>query len=59
MQGQAWVELVGDLLIARVRGEPTELDQTLGPTRLRSAIVVPNSRLAYLARLAGEPAEPR
>jgi hypothetical protein len=23
MQGQLWVELVGDLIIARVRGEPT------------------------------------
>ena len=22
--GQAWVELVGDLVVARVRGEPTE-----------------------------------
>jgi hypothetical protein len=94
MQGQAWVELVGDLIIARVRGEPTaellretqnqvvflvndagrgkvlydtlemeappvdvpwsqrELDEQLGPVRLRRAIVVPNSRLAYLARLA-------
>jgi hypothetical protein len=29
-----------------------ELDQELGPTKLRRAIVVPNSRLAYLARLA-------
>ena len=94
MQGQAWVELVGDLIIARVRGEPTaellretqnqvlflvsdagrgkvlydtlemeappvdvpwaqrELDEQLGPVQLRRAIVVPNSRLAYLARLA-------
>ena len=24
MKGQAWVELVGDLIVARVRGEPTE-----------------------------------
>jgi hypothetical protein len=23
-QGQQWVELVGDLVIARIRGEPTE-----------------------------------
>jgi len=88
------VELVGDLIIARVRGEPTaellretqnqvlflvsdagrgkvlydtlemeappvdvpwsqrELDEQLGPVKLRRAIVVPNSRLAYLARLA-------
>ena len=94
MKGQAWVELVGDLVIARVRGEPTmellrqtheqvlflvrdaargkvlydtlemeappidvpwaqrELDETLGDVKLRRAIVVPNSRLAYLARLA-------
>lgn len=94
MQGQAWVELVGELVIARVRGEPTEallreahekvlflvkdagrgkvlydtlemeappvdvpwsqraLDEQLGAVSLRRAIVVPNSRLAYLARLA-------
>src|SRR5205814_2529498 len=94
MEGQAWVELVGDLVIARVRGQPTEqllretqeqvlflirdagrgkvlydtlemepppvdvpwaqreLDETLGSIQLRRAIVVPNSRLAYLARLA-------
>jgi len=94
MQGQLWVEPVGDLIIARVRGEPTEallqecqvrvlqliqdtgwgkvlydalemesppvdvpwsqrqLDETLGAVRLRRAIVVPNTRLAYLARLA-------
>jgi hypothetical protein len=94
MKGQLWVELVGDLVIARVRGEPTpellqecqdqvlllvreagrgkvlydtlemdappvdvplaqrELDETLGAIKLRRAIVVPNSKLAYLARLA-------
>jgi hypothetical protein len=95
MQGRLWVELVGDLVIARLRGEPTaellracqdqvlflvrdagrgkvlydtlemlpppvdvpwaqrELDDaTLGTVQLRRAIVVPNSRLAYLARLA-------
>ena len=94
MQGQLWVELVGDLIIARVRGEPTaallrecqdqviflvrdagrgkvlydtlemlpppvdvplaqrELDEGLAGIHLRRAIVVPNSRLAYLARLA-------
>ncbi len=94
MKGQAWVDLVGDLIIARVRGEPTaeilrdcqeqvlllvkesgrgkvlydtlemdappvvvpwvqrELDEELGEVKLRRAIVVPNSRLAYLARLA-------
>lgn len=92
--GQAWVELVGDLVVARVRGEPTEallrdtqekvlflvrdagrgkvlydtlemtpppvdvpwsqreLDEQLGGIKLKRAIVVPNSRLAYLARLA-------
>lgn len=94
MKGQLWVELVGELVIARVRGEPTaallqechdrvlslvrdagrgkvlydtlemeappvdvpwsqrELDAGLGSIKLRRAIVVPNSRLAYLARLA-------
>jgi hypothetical protein len=94
LQGQLWVELVGDLVLARVRGEPTaallkecqekvlflvrdadkgkvlydtlemepppidvplaqqELDRGLGATKLRRAVVVPNSRLAYLARLA-------
>ena len=92
--GQIWVELVGDLVIARVRGEPTEqlleelqkkilflaqdagrarvlydtlemdaappdvpwaqraLDEKLGSLKLKRAIVVPNSRLAYLARIA-------
>ena len=92
--GEAWVELVGDLVVARVRGEPTEallrdthdkvlflvrdagrgkvlydtlemtpppvdvpwsqreLDEQLGGIKLKRAIVVPNSRLAYLARLA-------
>ena len=91
---QLWVELVGDLVVARVRGEPTvdllqecqnqvvflardsgrakvlydalemtpppvdvpwaqrALDQQLEGLRLRRAIVVPNSKLAYLARLA-------
>jgi len=94
MTGQLWVELVGDLVVARIRGEPTvellqecqkqvlflardagrgkvlydalemtpppvdvpwaqrELDQQLEGVRLRRAIVVPNSKLAYLARLA-------
>jgi hypothetical protein len=94
LQGQLWVERFGDLVLARVRGEPTaellrechekvlllvrgaekgrvlydtlemesppvdvplaqqELDRELGSTKLRRAIVVPNSRLAYLARLA-------
>ncbi len=92
--GQVWVELVGDLVVARVRGEPTEqllreaqekvlflvrdagrgkvlydtlemdappvdipwaqraLDEQLGPIKLKRAIVVPNSRLAFLARIA-------
>lgn len=97
MDGQLWIEPVGDLIIARVRGQPTEtllrecqdrvlqivrdtgtstvhnvlydalemesppvdvplaqrhLDESLGGLRLRRAIVVPNTRLAYLARLA-------
>lgn len=89
-----WVELVGNLIIARIRGEPTiavlracqehvlflardagrakvlydtlemlpppvdvplvqrELDEQINGIHLRRAIVVPNSRLAYLARLA-------
>ena len=90
-----WIEPVSDIIIARVRGEPTvqllrecqervlslvertgrgrvlydtlemlappvdipwaqrELDEQLEPkVRLRRAIVVPNSKLAYLARLA-------
>ena len=97
MDGQLWVEPVGSLIIARIRGQPTEallrecqlrviqiasdagdavtynvlydalemesppvdvplaqrqLDESLGTLRLRRAIVVPNTRLAYLARLA-------
>jgi hypothetical protein len=94
VQGELWVELVGELIIARVRGEPTvallrecqekvlflaqdagrarilydvlemtappvdvpwaqrELDDKVGALQLRRAIVVPNSKLAYLARLA-------
>jgi len=94
LQGQLWVERVGDLILARIRGEPTaklvrechekvlslvrdaakgkilydtlemepppvdvpltqqDLDRELGSIKLRRAIVVPNSRLAYLARLA-------
>lgn len=92
--GQLWVEPVGELIIARIRGEPTaellrdcqdqvlllvreagrgkvlydtlemepppvdvpwvqrELDERLGGVTLRRAIVVPNAKLAYLARLA-------
>ena len=97
MDGQLWVEPIGDLIIARVRGQPSEallracqdrvlqiakdagsktthrvlydalemesppvdvplaqreLDEGLRDIRLRRAIVVPNTRLAYLARLA-------
>ena len=94
MKGELWVEPVGDLIIARVRGEPTvellkecheqvlflardaqkakvlydvlemtpppvgvpwsqrKLDEELGSMHLRRAIVVPNTKLAYLARLA-------
>jgi hypothetical protein len=97
MDGQLWVEPVGGLIIARVRGQPTEqllrecqdrvlqiardagdtavhrvlydalemesppvdvaltqrqLDEATTDIRLRRAIVVPNTRLAYLARLA-------
>lgn len=94
MQEQLWIEPVGNLIIARIRGIPTEalikechqrvlqlvkdtqrgtilydglemespptelalvqwkLDEALGDLRLRRAIVVANSRIAYLARLA-------
>jgi hypothetical protein len=94
MQGELWVELVGELVVARIRGEPTidllqacqekvlflardagqgkvlydalemtpppvdvpwaqrDLDQQLDGVHLRRAIVVPTSKLAYLARLA-------
>lgn len=94
MKGEAWVEVVGEIVVARVRGEPNEqllrecqdkvlflvrdagrgrvlydalemetpslavpwaqreLDAKLGPIRLRRAIVVPNSKLALLARVA-------
>lgn len=94
VRGQLWVEPVGDLIIARMRGEPNEsllrecqervlelvrdtgrskvlydtlemlpppvdvplsqrkLDEEMGPISLRRAIVVPNTKLAYLARLA-------
>ena len=94
MKDQVWVELVGDLIVARVRGEPTvemleecqqqvislaresgryrvlcdalemtpppwdvpwaqrKLDEDLHEIRLRRAIVVPNSKLAFLARIA-------
>ena len=93
MTDQVWVEVVGQLVIARLRGEPNEevlrecqervlslvrdgpgkvlydalemkpppmdvpwaqreLDEKLGSVKLRRAIVVPDSKLAYLARLA-------
>src|SRR5690349_3655838 len=95
MSNALWVELAGDLILARLRGEPSpdmlrecqeqvlllaaesgrsrvlydtlemtpppvevtfvqrELDdQAPAAARLRRAIVVPNSRLAFLARLA-------
>ena len=93
-EGEIWVELVGELVVARVRGTPTEkllreaqekvlflvrdagrgkvlydtlemepppidvpwsqraLDEQLGTISLKRAIVVPNSRLAYLSRIA-------
>jgi hypothetical protein len=91
--GEASVELEGNLVVARVRGEPTEallratheqilrlvgdgdgrvlydaldmtappvdvpwsqrqLDDALGAIRLKRAILVPDTKLAYLARLA-------
>lgn len=94
MQGQLWIEPVGNVLIARMRGMPSEellkecqsrildlvkdtrrglilhdclemdtpqvevpvsqwkLDQEIGSIHLRRAVVVPNTKLAYLARLA-------
>lgn len=94
MDDQLWVEPVGDIIIARVRGVPSEallrecddrvllllketgrhlvlydalemipppvqvalyqqkLDERDHAQKLRRAIVVPNTRLAYLARLA-------
>ena len=95
MQGQVWVDVVGEHLVARIRGLPTielladcqdrvvqlaresgrfkilydvlemdppddvdvpmaqrRLDEKFPGLRLRRAIIVPNSRLAYLARLA-------
>ena len=94
MQSAAWVELVGDIIIARIRGIPTEalvrdcqqrvvsllqdteyrkilydaleleapsVDVTLVQQNLsedlherdsKIALVVPNTRIAYLSRLA-------
>jgi hypothetical protein len=91
--GEAWVGLEEDVVVVRLRGEPTEallrsthervlrlagetggrvlydalemtappvdvpwsqrlLDDQLGTIRLKRAIVVPDTKLAYLARLA-------
>ena len=91
--GEAWVGIEGDVVVARLRGEPTEdllrstheqvlrlagdaggrvlydalemtappvdvpwsqrrLDDQPGAIRLKRAIVVPDTKLAYLARLA-------
>lgn len=92
--GQLWIEPVGRIVIARLRGVPTEallkeaqerilllvketgrgkvlydalemeappvevplsqqkLDEDIGAIKLQRAIVVPNTKLAYLARLA-------
>lgn len=94
MNDRLWIGTVGDLIIARLRGEPTaallrscqdqvvrlakeagrgkvlydtlemvppppqltfvqrDLDEELGDVHLRRAIVVPNARLAFLARIA-------
>ena len=94
MQAQLWIEPVGDVIIARMRGTPTEellkecqerilslvkdtqmgfilhdclemetpqvdvsvsqwkLDEQVSSVHLRRAVVVPNTKLAYLARLA-------
>lgn len=94
MNPQLWIEPVGDLIIVRMRGVPTEallkecherlltllketggsrilhdclemetppievpisqwkLDRELETLKLRRAVVVPNTRLAYLGRIA-------
>ncbi len=94
MSDQLWIEPVGNIIIARVRGVPTialleechtrvlalaketeqvrvlydaleleapsvevplsqqKLDKEMGSIKLRRAIVVPNTKLAYLARIA-------
>ena len=94
MKDQLWIEPVGGVIIARMRGVPTEallkecqerilnlvkdteqglilhdclemetpqvevpiaqwkLDEQVSSVHLRRAVVVPNTRLAYLARLA-------
>lgn len=97
-KGQLWIEPVGNIIIARIRGMPTEdllkecqnrikdlvkdtemgrilhdclemetpqvnvpvsqwkLDQEDAGIRLKRAVVVPNTKLAYLGRLAfGDP----
>lgn len=94
MEHKLWIEPVGNIIVARVRGVPTEellkeaqerilllvketeqgrilydalemetppievplsqwaLDKSIEHIKLRRAIVVPNTKLAYLARLA-------
>lgn len=94
MEGQLWIEPVGGVIIARIRGLPSEallkecqerilqlvkdterglilhdclemetpqvdvpisqwkLDEQVSTVQLRRAVVVPNTRLAYLGRLA-------
>ena len=94
MTEQLWIEPVGKIIIARIRGVPTEallkecqeriillvkdvghglilhdglemepppievpvfqwkLDQQIGSIRLRRAVVVSNTRMAYLGRIA-------
>jgi hypothetical protein len=94
MQAQLWIEPVGEVIIARMRGMPTEeilkecqerilslvkdtqmgfilhdclemetpqvdvpvsqwkLDEQVSSVHLRRAVVVPDTKLAYLARLA-------
>jgi hypothetical protein len=94
MKGQLWIEPVGEVIIARMRGVPTEallkecqerilnlvkdtekglilhdclemetpevevpieqwkVDEQVSSVHLRRAVIVPNTRLAYLARLA-------
>ena len=94
MKEQLWIEPVGDIVIARVRGEVTKeiidechkrilrltqevghgrvlldllevdppsvevatypwtLELQTGPLKIRRAVLVPNTRIAYLARMA-------
>jgi len=54
MGNQLWVEPVGELVLARLRGmvalSQRTLDDTWGVLKIRRAIVVPTCKLAYLAR---------